>query len=95
VINIPADVTSLPVGAGESDGTLPTGATHLINDASLRRYLGAAPPPGDPPHRYFVAIAALDVPDSGVPDTATPALALFQALSHTLARAMLVPVYGV
>jgi Raf kinase inhibitor-like YbhB/YbcL family protein len=94
VINIPADVTSLPVGAGDSDGTLPAGAIHLINDASLRRYLGAAPPPGDP-HRYFVAIAALDVPEAGVPDTATPALALFQTLSHTLARGMLVPVYGV
>jgi Raf kinase inhibitor-like YbhB/YbcL family protein len=94
VINIPPDVTSLPAGAGDSDETLPAGATHLINDASLRRYLGAAPPPGDP-HRYFVAIAALDVADVGVPDTATPALASFQALSHILARTMLVPVYGV
>jgi Raf kinase inhibitor-like YbhB/YbcL family protein len=94
VINIPADVTSLPAGAGDSDETLPAGATHLINDASLRRYLGAAPPPGDP-HRYFVAIAALDVPDVGVPDAATAALASFQARSHILARGMLVPVYGV
>jgi Raf kinase inhibitor-like YbhB/YbcL family protein len=94
VINIPAGVTSLPAGAGDSDGTLPAGATHLSNDGSLRRYVGAAPPPGDP-HQYFVAIAALDVPDAGVPESATPALAFFQTRSHTLARAMLVPVYGV
>jgi Raf kinase inhibitor-like YbhB/YbcL family protein len=94
VINIPGSVTSLQAGAGDSDETLPAGAKHLMNDASLRSYLGAAPPPGDP-HRYFLAVAALDVPDAGVPETATPALAFFQTVSHTLARAMLVPVYGV
>jgi Raf kinase inhibitor-like YbhB/YbcL family protein len=94
VINIPASVTSLPAGAGDRDETLPDGATHLANDASLRRYLGAAPPPGDP-HRYFVVVSALDVAEAGVPDTATPALASFQTLAHTIARAILVPVYGV
>jgi Raf kinase inhibitor-like YbhB/YbcL family protein len=94
VINVPASVTSLEAGAGGGNETLPTGATHLTNDASLRGYLGAAPPPGDPPHQYFVAVAALDVADVSVPDTATPALAFFQTRLHTLARAMLVPVYG-
>jgi len=93
-INVPASVTSLPTGAGDSDESLPDGATHLANDASLPRYLGAAPPPGDPPHRYFIVVTALDVAEAGVPDTATPALALFQTLGHTIARAMLVPVYG-
>jgi Raf kinase inhibitor-like YbhB/YbcL family protein len=93
-INIPASVTSLQAGAGGGNETLPAGAKHLINDASLRGYLGAAPPPGDPPHHYFVAVAALDVADVGIPDTATPALAFFQTRLHTLARAMLVPVYG-
>jgi phosphatidylethanolamine-binding protein (PEBP) family uncharacterized protein len=60
----------------------------------LRRYLGAGPPPGDPPHRYFIVVSALDVSDAGVPATATPALVLFQTLAHIIARAMLVPVYG-
>jgi hypothetical protein len=60
----------------------------------LRGYLGAAPPPGDPPHRYFIVVSALDVSEAGVPATATPALALFQTLAKTAARAMLVPVYG-
>jgi Raf kinase inhibitor-like YbhB/YbcL family protein len=93
VINIPASVTSLPAGAGDGDETLPEGSTHVANDAGLRRYVGAAPPPGDP-HRYFVVASALDVGEAGVPETATPALASFQALEHTIARAMLVPVYG-
>lgn len=94
VINIPVSVTSLPAGAGDGDETLPDGATHLANDAGLRRYLGAAPPPGDP-HRYYVVVSALDVPDAGVPDGATPALSSFQTLAHTIGRAILVPVYGV
>jgi Raf kinase inhibitor-like YbhB/YbcL family protein len=94
VVNIPGSVTWLPTGAGDGDETLPDGATHVANDAGLRRYLGAAPPPGDP-HRYYVVVSALDVPDAGVPDGATPSLASFQTLAHTIGRAMLVPVYGV
>ena len=94
VINIPASVTSLPAGGGDGDETLPDRATHLANDAGLRRYLGAAPPPGGP-HRYYIVVSALDVADAGVPDGATPALASFQTLAHAIARAMLVPVYGV
>jgi Raf kinase inhibitor-like YbhB/YbcL family protein len=93
VINIPPDVTSLPTGAGDSDEDLPAGATHLANDAGLRRYLGAAPPPGDP-HRYFVVVAALDTAETGLSGAETPALASFQTLQHTIARAMLVPQYG-
>jgi Raf kinase inhibitor-like YbhB/YbcL family protein len=94
VINLPADITSLPAAAGDSDETLPGGAVHLANDAGLRRYLGAAPPPGDP-HRYFVVVSALDTAETGLSGTATPALASFQTLAHTIARASLVPVYGV
>jgi Raf kinase inhibitor-like YbhB/YbcL family protein len=94
VINVPASVTSLSAGAGEGDQTLPEGSTHLPNDASLRRYIGAGPPPGDPPHRYFIVVSALDIPEAGVATTATPALALFHTRANTVARAMLVPVYG-
>jgi Raf kinase inhibitor-like YbhB/YbcL family protein len=94
VINVPALVTSLSAGAGDGDETLPNGATHLANDAGLRRYVGAAPPPGDP-DRYFVIVSALDVADAELPDGTTAALASFQTLAHTIGRAMLVPVYGV
>ena len=93
VINLPRDVTALPTGAGEGDETLPGDAVHLPNDAGLRRYLGAAPPPGDP-HHYFIVVSALDIAESGLPTSATPALASFQMLSHTIARAKLIPIYG-
>jgi Raf kinase inhibitor-like YbhB/YbcL family protein len=94
VINIPASVASLSAGAGEGDQRLPEGSTHLANDAGLRRYIGPEPPPGDPPHRYFIVVPALDIPEAGVPATATPALALVQTRANIVARAMLVPVYG-
>jgi Raf kinase inhibitor-like YbhB/YbcL family protein len=93
IINIPTSVTSLAAGAGEGDQTLPEGSAHLPNDAGLRRYIGPEPPPGDP-HRYFIVVSALDLPEAGVPATTTPALALFQTLANTVARAMLVPVCG-
>ena len=95
VINLPADITSLPTGAGDSDATLPGGAVHLANDASLHRYLGAAPPAGHPPHHYYVVVSALDISETGLALTATPALASFQMLAHVIARATLVPVYQV
>lgn len=45
VANLPADVTELAEGAGDGSN-LPGDALTLVNDAGLRRYLGAAPPPG-------------------------------------------------
>ena len=52
VLNIPADVTALPEGAGAEAGPqLPPGAVQLKNDAGFRGYLGAAPPPGHGRHR--------------------------------------------
>jgi Raf kinase inhibitor-like YbhB/YbcL family protein len=92
VVDLPVGVTALGLGAGEADSSLPAGR-HLTNDGGLRRYLGAAPPPG-PAHHYYIVVTALDVPTTGVPDTASPALALFQTLDHVAARARLVPRYG-
>jgi Raf kinase inhibitor-like YbhB/YbcL family protein len=93
VADIPASVTELPAGAGSADGNgLPDGAFHLPNDARLAQFIGAAPPPGDPPHRYFIVVTAIDVDSSGVDKEATPALLYGTIAGHTLARAMLVPV---
>ena len=91
VLNIPASTTSLPAGAGDDAGSwLPDGAVQLPNDASLARYLGAAPPPGHGPHRYFFAVHAVDVPSLDVPATSTPAFLAFNLFGHTLGRAVLV-----
>jgi len=90
VANIPASVTSLPEGAGDEKGALlPRGALQLRNDAGGARFLGAAPPAGDGPHRYFFVVHALDVEDIGVPAGSTPAFLAFNILSHVLGRAVL------
>ncbi|WP_033295898.1 YbhB/YbcL family Raf kinase inhibitor-like protein [Amycolatopsis jejuensis] len=94
VADVPVGVTELPSGAGdETGGKLPQGAVQLANDAGLRRYLGAAPPAGHGVHHYHVVVHAVDVPSLQLPDGATPAFLGFTLFSHTLARAVLVPVY--
>ena len=92
VADIPASVTELPAGAGSADGAkLQPGAFQLPNDARLAQYIGAAPPPGDPPHRYYIAVTAVDVDSLDVDKEATPALLYATLSGHTLARALLVP----
>ena len=93
VAGIPATVTELPSGA--ADGALPEGAVQLRNDAGFAGFIGAAPPAGHGPHRYYVVVHALDTDDLGVPADATPAYLGFNLFSHTLARATLVPTYEV
>jgi Raf kinase inhibitor-like YbhB/YbcL family protein len=92
--NIPASVTELPGGAGSQDGSgLPAGAVQLRNDAGYPGYVGAAPPEGHGPHRYFVVVHAVDTEDLGVPADASPAFFGFNLFSHTLGRAILVATY--
>ncbi|MGY1812387.1 YbhB/YbcL family Raf kinase inhibitor-like protein [Blastococcus sp. SYSU D00820] len=94
VCNIPASVTELPSGAGDQGGAgLPEGAVQLRNDAGFAGYVGAAPPSGHGPHRYFVVVHAVDTEDLGVPADATPAVLGFNLFSHTLGRATLVATY--
>jgi Raf kinase inhibitor-like YbhB/YbcL family protein len=96
VANIPGSVTSLPTGAGDDNGSgLPSGAVQLRNDAGSRRYIGAAPPEGHGPHRYYVVVHAVDSASLDVDQTATPAFLGFNLFFHTLARAMIVPTYEV
>jgi Raf kinase inhibitor-like YbhB/YbcL family protein len=91
VANIPADVTSLPEGAGDEKGSgLPKGAVQYRNDAGGHQFIGAAPPAGHGPHRYFVSVYAVDTDDLGVPKDASPAFLGFNLFSHTLARADMV-----
>lgn len=88
VADLPATVTDLPAGAGDG-GDLPGGAVTLTNDASLRRYLGAAPPAGHGPHRYYIAVHALPVESLGLPEGATPAYLGFNLFGQAIARAVI------
>ena len=95
LVDIPVSVTSLPAGAGHVSGSgLPAGAMHLRNDYGTRDFGGAAPPAGDPPHRYVFAVHALDVASLELEPDTTPAVAGFNLRFRTIARALLIPVYG-
>ena len=95
LVDIPADVTELPAGAASGDQSgLPPGSFCVRNDYGTKDFGGAAPPAGDPPHRYYFAVHAADVEKLGVDSDATPAVAGFNLGFHTIARGMLVPVYG-
>src|SRR4029450_11016157 len=68
VVNLPVSVTELDRGVAP----LPGGAFCVRNDYGEANYGGAAPPPGDRPHRYVFAVHALDVGRLGVPGSGTP-----------------------
>jgi len=94
VANIPATVTELPSGAGAQGGAeLPEGAVQLRNDGGFAGYVGAAPPSGHGPHRYFVVVHAVDTETLDVDADTTPAVLGFNLFFHTLARATLVATY--
>jgi Raf kinase inhibitor-like YbhB/YbcL family protein len=94
VIDIPASVTSLESGAGAGTGKLPDGAFSVRNDYGTKDFGGAAPPAGDDPHRYVFAVHAVDVEKLGIDSDVSPAVAGFNLRYHTIARALLIPVYG-
>ena len=94
VVNIPVTTTSLPSGAGDDAGSgLPAGAIQHLNDASQKRYIGAAPPPGHGVHHYYAVVHALDVDSLDVPENATPAYVGFNLFAHALGRAVIVGTY--
>ena len=95
VIDIPASVTEMPAGAGAAGGAgLPAGAFSVRNDYGTKDFGGAAPPAGHPPHRYVFAVHALDTDKLGIDSDVSPAVAGFNLGFHTIARGMIVPVYG-
>ncbi len=90
-VNLPETVTQLPRGVDP----LPGGAFAVRNDYGESNYGGAAPPPGDRPHRYVFAVHAIDVDRLEVGADATPAYVGFNLAFHTLARATIRPTFQV
>jgi Raf kinase inhibitor-like YbhB/YbcL family protein len=94
VANIPGSVTELPSGAGDKDNPqLPEGAVTLRNDGGFAGYVGAAPPGGHGPHRYFFVVHAVDTDRLEVDADTTPAVLGFNLFFHTLGRATMVLTY--
>lgn len=94
LFDIPLSVTELPAGvaSGELKG-LPEGAVHVRNDYGTRDFGGAAPPPGDGPHRYVFTVYAVDKEKLGPDADASPAVVGFNLRFHTLGRAQLIGEY--
>jgi Raf kinase inhibitor-like YbhB/YbcL family protein len=92
LVDLPASTTELPTGAGGGKN-LPADAFHIRNDMGSAGYGGAAPPPGDGPHRYYFVVHAVDVPSLDVTPDASPAVISFNLAFHTLARAIITPTY--
>lgn len=93
LVNLPADVAELPRGAGSAGAELAAGAFHVRNDFGTPAYGGAAPPPGDRPHRYIFAVHALDTERLDVDAAVSPARVGFNLTFHTLARGRLTATY--
>lgn len=95
LLDLPASVTTLPRGAGsESGDVLPPGAWQAISSYGTAAFGGAAPPPGDYPHKYFFAVHALDVPTLGIDRSVSQEVAAFNVTVHTIARGLIVPTYA-
>lgn len=93
VVDLDVEVTELAQGIGRSDLELDGAAFHVRNDVGGFEYFGANPPAGDIPHRYVIAVHALDVDTLGVDDGTTATEVSFTAVFHTLARATLTVTY--
>ncbi len=94
VFGLPRSVTELVRGAGRPEGDkLPAGAVQLRNDGGYIGYMGAAPPPGDRPHRYIFAVHALGTDELDIGPDASPAVLGFNMTFHVVARATLTATY--
>lgn len=94
LFDLPADVTSLPTGAGSGDFPgLPAGAIHGRNDYGTKNFGGAAPPPGHGPHRYVFTVHALSVEKLGLDSDTSAAAIGFNLGFRAVGRASIIASY--
>jgi Raf kinase inhibitor-like YbhB/YbcL family protein len=93
VVNIPPNVTELPLGAGGVGGKMPAGALQVRTDFGKPGYGGPCPPQGDHPHRYLFTIHAVSMDALPVTADTSPAVVGFHLNFNTLAKASLMGLY--
>ena len=94
IFNIPAEMRSLPEGAGEPKNGLVPEAIQVRNDYGHIGYGGACPPKGDGDHRYQFRVYALKVEELPLEGDATPAKVGFYVNANKLAEAQLESLWG-
>lgn len=95
VVNLPADTTGLPPGAGAAgNARLPAGASQVRSDYGVAAWGGMCPPEGDAPHRYIFTVHALKVPRLDLSADATAALASYMVHANSLGKATFTARYG-
>ena len=94
VINIPPDVTEVPLDAGNrSASKLPKGALATRTDFGAPGYGGPCPPAGDHPHRYLFTVFAVGSESLQATADTSAAVIGFQLHFNTLARAAIMGLY--
>jgi Raf kinase inhibitor-like YbhB/YbcL family protein len=94
VANIPAGVTSLPLGAGDpASGRMPAGALEVRTDFGKPGYGGPCPPPGAHVHRYIFTVHAVSMAQLPVDADTSAAIVGFYLNFNTLAKASLIGLY--
>lgn len=94
VFNLPADINTLPSGAGAASGEgMPDGAVQSRTDFGTPGYGGACPPEGDGPHRYQFKVWALDTDSLPLDASASGAMVGFYLNAHALDTATLQVTY--
>ncbi|HCB05006.1 MAG TPA: YbhB/YbcL family Raf kinase inhibitor-like protein [Nocardioides sp.] len=88
LVNLPADCTSLPAGAGAEGADLPGEAFMCRNDGGPKGFMGAAPPAGDQVHRYYFVVHAVTTDALDVDSDASAAVVSFNLVFNTAARAI-------
>lgn len=85
VFNLPAELHSLPEGAGTiGSHRMPAKASQGRNDFGSNAYGGACPPAGDNPHRYQFTLFALDTDFLDIPENASAALVGYMLNTHKI-----------
>jgi Raf kinase inhibitor-like YbhB/YbcL family protein len=95
VFNIPSDVVTLPLGAGDpAAGKAPRGAIQSQTDFGKPGYGGPCPPQGDKPHRYIFTVHALKTDKLDLDDKTMPAMVGFMINANRLDKASFTATYG-
>ncbi|MBM4227228.1 MAG: YbhB/YbcL family Raf kinase inhibitor-like protein [Gammaproteobacteria bacterium] len=94
VANIPAEVRSLPLGAGNpTAGTMPAGAVEVMTDFGEPGYGGPCAPEGHNVHRYIFTVHAVSLAQLPVSAKTTSAILGFYLNFHTLEKASLIGLF--